>query len=74
MAEDLYVQDFEALDQASLTALGDAGFLGFGTELNADGSVANAYGAFPDRTIQRWRVFRSSPREKAALSRALSRW
>ncbi len=45
--EVLYEQDFEALDQASLTALGDAGFLGFGTELDADGSVANAYGAFP---------------------------
>ena len=47
VGELLYEQDFESLDQASTTALGDAGFLVFGTEFNADGSVANAYGPFP---------------------------
>ena len=44
----VYTQDFETLDQASTTALGDAGFLVFGNVYSGTtGDVIGFYGPFP---------------------------
>jgi len=46
-AGEFYEQNFESLDQASGTALGDAGFLVFGNEFLPDGTPIQGYGPFP---------------------------
>jgi len=43
----VYTQDFESLDQASPTALGDDGWLVFGMVFDAGGDLRFGYGPFP---------------------------